>query len=121
MGYHYPKTLRLLNASEFSYVFDRVNNSKASISEFTLLARANGLTHPRLGLTVPKKQVRKACNRNRIKRAMKESFRLQQHDIYPADYVVLIRKATQKMTNQQINDTLSSLFAKIKQRLSHDS
>lgn len=38
----------------------------------------------RVGFVVPKKRIRKAVHRNRIRRLAKEAWRLQKHDLYAA-------------------------------------
>ena len=53
-------------------------------------ALANGLGHPRLGLSIGRK-VGIAVRRNRIKRWIRETFRLMQHDLAAADLVVSVR------------------------------
>jgi ribonuclease P protein component len=58
---------------------------------FTVLARDNGLLHARLGLAVGKKHVRRAVGRNRIKRLVRESFRVHAGDLGGVDLVVLSR------------------------------
>lgn len=54
-------------------------------------ARPNDLPHARLGMSVNRK-VGNAVKRNRIRRLIRESFRLMQHD-FPAGYdlVVVVR------------------------------
>jgi ribonuclease P protein component len=51
-------------------------------------AAPNQLTHCRLGISLPR-QVGTAVRRNRIKRLLKESYRILQHDL-PAGYDLLI-------------------------------
>lgn len=48
--------------------------------------------HPRIGLAIAKKIIRKAVHRNVIKRVARESFRLQQQTLGGLDIVVLARK-----------------------------
>lgn len=51
----------------------------------------NALGHHRLGLTVPRR-VGNAVRRNRIKRLLREAFRLSQHELPGAlDVVVVVR------------------------------
>jgi len=73
----FDKSLRLLNAGDYQAVFDQ-SRLKVSTAELLFLANANGLDHPRLGLVVAKKNVRLAAQRNRLKRIVRESFRMQQ-------------------------------------------
>jgi ribonuclease P protein component len=57
----------------------------------SVLTRPNDLRHARLGLSVSRK-VGKATVRNRIKRLIREAYRLHQHD-WPGcyDIVVVVR------------------------------
>lgn len=45
---------------------------------FTVLLRTNGLGIPRLSVIVPKRTVPRAVNRNRLKRRLREWFRIHQ-------------------------------------------
>ena len=50
---------------------------------FTLIHRPNDLGHNRLGISIHRR-IKGAVKRNRIKRIIRESFRLQR-DVYPQD------------------------------------
>ena len=74
---------------EFSAVYEaRVRESRGPL---TVYALPNDLGHPRLGMSVSRK-VGTAVRRNRIRRLIRESFRLLQHD-FPRGYdlVVVVR------------------------------
>jgi ribonuclease P protein component len=74
---------------EFSSVF-RFRCVQA-VPGLDLLAAPNGLDYPRLGLIVPKKIIAKAVGRNRIKRLIREAFRLNQSELAGLDVVARIR------------------------------
>lgn len=115
--FSYPKSLRLLHASDFKLVFDQPD-SKASSREFLLLARSNQTTQPRLGLVVGKKSVRKAAGRNLIKRVMREQFRLNQHVLQGFDFVLLARRGADQLDAIQLHAQFSQLLQQIVRRLS---
>jgi len=54
----------------------------------------------RLGLAIAKKQIPRAVDRNRIKRVVRESFRILQ--LHEHDFVVLARRDTVTATNAQL-------------------
>ena len=88
--FSFPPQLRLKKPAEFKNVFAKP--VKSSDAYFTLLAVKNDFGHPRLGLAIAKKNIRKAVHRNVIKRAVRENFRLQQQNLGNIDIVVLARR-----------------------------
>lgn len=55
-----------------------------------LLARPNRMDGARLGLVVPKRILKRAVDRNRAKRQIRESFRLARPELPAWDIVVLV-------------------------------
>ena len=88
MTYAFPKRLRLLRPAEFDSVFQR----RCSVADGGLIVYAsqNDLGYPRLGLTVSRK-VGRAVHRTLWKRALREAFRLTQHDLPALDLICLPR------------------------------
>ncbi|MDX2346224.1 MAG: ribonuclease P protein component [Legionella sp.] len=107
MAYGFDKTRRLLIKKDFDAVFK--NALRLTSSEFTVLFCRNQLEHPRLGLVLSKKMINKAHDRNRIKRILRESFRLHSH-LPAVDVVVLARPAVNKALSNQINANLGKLW-----------
>jgi ribonuclease P protein component len=84
--YCYSRKLRLQHALEFQAVYaGKVRESRGPLTVFAI---PNDLGHPRLGLSVGRK-VGTAVKRNRIKRLLREAFRLLQHDL-PRGYDLVI-------------------------------
>ncbi|HGJ5881815.1 ribonuclease P protein component [Arsenophonus sp.] len=104
----FPRGLRLLTPRHFDYVFQQPQ--RASSPEITILGRLNELGYPRIGLTIAKKNVKRAHERNRIKRLMREYFRLHQHELPSMDFVILVRKGVADLDNQEITETLGKLW-----------
>lgn len=116
-GFSYPKSLRLLHSSDFKLVFDQPDY-RASSREFLLLARCNQQTQPRLGLVIGKKSVRRAVGRNRIKRVMREQFRLSQQQMGGFDIVLLARRGADQFDTPQLQVQLQSLLQQLNRGLS---
>lgn len=109
----FPKHARLLNASDFNQVFDK--SVRSSDQYFTVLARPNDLEHPRLGMAISKRRVKLSVVRNRLKRIVREHFRLSQQN-YNADYVVLAGKKGGTATNQELRESLEKHWALLKKK-----
>ncbi|HRH80848.1 MAG TPA: ribonuclease P protein component [Thiobacillaceae bacterium] len=80
----------LRKTDEFSSVFRFKQVSRGVCLD--LFVMPNDLSHARLGLAVPRRVVRLASRRNRLKRLMREMFRLRQ-DLLPGLDVVARVKA----------------------------
>ena len=92
----FGKKQRLLSAKAFQGVFDNTH-LKISHTSFLLLARRNRLTHSRLGMIVAKKNIRLSVDRNRVKRVIRSSYRLNQQNLASLDIIFLVRKGMDKI------------------------
>ncbi|HEY6291184.1 MAG TPA: ribonuclease P protein component [Terriglobia bacterium] len=84
--YSFPKTSRLLRRNEFRRVYQEGRRRSAPLC--TVFFRSNGLAESRLGLTVPV-AVGNAVLRNRVKRRVREVFRLNRSSI-PAGWDIVV-------------------------------
>lgn len=120
----FGKSGRLLNAADYSAVFDDVE-WKVSSKEILCLSRKNGCTHPRLGLVIAKKNIRLAVQRNRVKRIIRESFRLHQQQFPAIDMIILARPGLGNFSNNELHAEMSKLWSrllkKIEQHKPHDA
>lgn len=106
----FPKGKRLLTRLDFSRVFSK--SKRIQDQYFTLLVHYTQPQHPpRLGLVVSKKVDKTAVKRNRIKRLIRESFRVKQQ-LKSADYVVMAKPGVSKINNQHITESLNQLWQK---------
>ena len=110
--YRYPPTLRLLRPREFQAVFDGAT-FKVGEGHFLLLVRPNSLGHPRLGLVIAKKKVRRSVDRNRLKRTVRESFRLSQSALPPADVIFMARQDLSSQSGEALRSALDRAWKRM--------
>ncbi len=111
----FTKSLRLLNSSDFQTVFDDAP-LRASHQVFLFLARLNNLSHPRLGLVIAKKHIRRAVDRNRVKRLIRETFRVKQQQLKGIDVIVLSRKGMNDLANAALVEQLNLQWQRLLRR-----
>jgi len=119
-GACFSRHVRLLKADEFSRVFK--NPVRSSDRYLTILAvarnvidgeNADSCLSSRLGLAISKKNAKRAVDRNRIKRIIRESFRKNLQKLPPIDLVVMAKPVTKNADNQQIFLSLEQHWNKL--------
>lgn len=113
--YRFTPASRLLRPSEFKAVFDGAVY-KVGESQFLFLVRPNGLHHPRLGLVIAKKKIRRSVDRNRVKRTVRESFRLHQADLPCADVIFMARQDLAALPAESLRDALDQAWKKMRRK-----
>lgn len=109
----FGRNKRLLTARAYQAVFSNTRY-KVAHPHLLLLARPNQISHPRLGLVVAKKHIRHAVDRNRIKRVVRDTFRLAQDQLDSLDIVFLVRQGMDSLSPSE----QTALLQKSWQRLS---
>lgn len=97
--------------SDFDATYKR--GKRLSDSFFTLTFTMNTTGAPRLGLAIAARTVGNAVARNRVRRVIRESFRLAQHSLPNADIVVGARNAARAATNDALRNSLAGLWVKL--------
>ncbi len=105
---------RLRSAAEFQRVFKQPQRFSDPL--VTVLARANDAGYPRLGLAISRKAVRRAVGRNRIKRLVRESFRLSRSLLPNVDLVVMARPGIAELSNREILECLLAHWRRVAKR-----
>ncbi len=113
-GTRFPRARRLTRPYEFGSVFNKPYRSVDGC--FTVLYRPNKLHCPRLGLAITRKRVRRAVARHRIKRQVRESFRLAQRLLDGLDLVVLAREGIASRANDELRASLTKHWQRIHDR-----
>ncbi|WP_021029234.1 ribonuclease P protein component [Litchfieldella anticariensis] len=108
----FPRQLRLLTAGDYRRVFDQAA-FKVHGKGLLALACNNDLGHPRVGLVFSKKNVRRAVDRNHLKRLVRESFRLQQHRLPAVDIVVLSRRGVRELDSDTLHRQLYGMWRRL--------
>ncbi len=114
MSHKFPKSSRLLNAGEYSLVFNQTT-ARAAAGAGTVIGIKSNRSDSRLGIIVAKKNVKLAAQRNRVKRVVRDYFR--RHPLAePMDIVFLARRGVAERTNQDLCSDLSKIWRKLDQQ-----
>jgi len=112
-----PKTYLLSKKSEYDNVYRR--GKRVHGENFNLILLPNNLEHNRLGISIHG-QLKGAVKRNRIKRIIREFFRLNRHflqekssrscELPSMDIVITVRKGFNLEKVSDVAATISSLL-----------
>lgn len=110
-GARFQRPHRLLTRPQFDAVFSR--SRRSADRWFTILYRYNKVGSARLGLALAKKRIRHATGRNRIKRLVRESFRIHRDGLPSVDVVVMARSDAVRATNRELHASLEQHWRRI--------
>jgi len=105
-----PHPERLKKTWEFQRAYKK--GKKNWNTHFVIYVYHTEFSQPRLGITVSKK-VGESVQRNRVKRLIREAYRLLKPEVLPHfDIVVVGRKAALGLSGQQAEESLYQLFCR---------
>jgi ribonuclease P protein component len=102
----------VLRSSEFRKIYDTGVRSSGPLFAAFVLASPES-EGARLGVTVPR-AIGRAVERNRIKRRLREAFRLGRHEIGGWDIVLNPRRALLKASFEEIQQALGKVMERVK-------
>jgi ribonuclease P protein component len=85
----FSRRSRLIKKQDFEFVFEKPHKLKRKY--LIILYRSNQLACSRLGVITAKQYLKRAVDRNRVRRVIRESFRHQQALLKGLDIIVMVR------------------------------
>lgn len=108
----FPSQYRLLSKADFKAVFDQCD--KVNQKQFLALFKPNQMSHARLGIVIAKRTVNSAVARNRIRRVIRESFRLNREQLKGFDIIVLVRQNCDTLDKANLREGIDKLWEKLR-------
>jgi ribonuclease P protein component len=105
----FPKSYRLNDPREYSRVFESATLRRRSGS-LRLTAAGNTMPTARLGLVVSKRALRRAVDRNRAKRVLRDAFRIRRPELPAMD---IILQVTGPCTNDELREAFVRLIGEM--------
>jgi ribonuclease P protein component len=109
----FPRTRRLLKSSDFKEV--RKKGQRHETEHFTVFQLKNRPVATRLGFAVSAR-VANAVERNRIKRLLREFFRLRSEKLKTGDLFIIVKRVKKKLSRglpgklKEVETELEALF-----------
>jgi ribonuclease P protein component len=112
----FARRYRLTKTDEFSSVFGFRKAIRGQLLMLHYQPRPAPADAPRLGLVVGKKLLKRAVDRNRVKRVLREQFRLRRAGLPACDLIVRLATKPVLLDASALVDDFVGLLAKL-QRL----
>lgn len=108
-----PAYYRIRHTSEFDHVFKK--RRKLYVGKLITYFCPSEYSHPRLGVVISKRNLQHAVDRNRVRRVLKELFRLNQHQLPALDMVIIAQKGIGNLQDQELWQTGAQLLERLMQ------
>jgi len=108
----FPAARRLRRKWEFDQLY--ASGKRLGNSHFGMTVHPNSLGLARLGMAVASKPFGGSVPRNRIRRLIRESFRLRQHALPNVDMVISARPRARDASPAELRASLDGLWDKVK-------
>ena len=106
-----PRQARLLRPADFAAL--RTSSGRLGGRCFHLRYGPNGLDHARLGLAISKRVSKRAVERNRIKRLVRESFRRIRMQLPAIDVMVMAREQAAGVVGSELLAEMDGLWQRL--------
>jgi len=106
-----PRTARLLRPGDFAAL--RAAAKRISSRHFKAEYHCSSSETARLGMAVSRRVSKRAVERNRIRRTIREYFRLTRHVLPPFDLLVIARQSAAGQANATLRADLLVLWQKL--------
>ena len=106
-----PREARLRRAGDFAAL--RNVSGRLGGRCFLVRYRRNELGHARLGLAISKRVSKRAVERNRIKRLLRESFRRMRQRLPDVDLMVMAREQAAGVAGPELLADIDALWEKL--------
>ena len=113
MDQAFARRYRLTKTDEFSSVFGFRRAIRGKLLMLHYQPRPEGNIEARLGVVVAKKLLKRAVDRNRVKRVVREQFRLHRSDLFGIDLVVRLAVKPAPLDSAQLAVDFRALLEKL--------
>lgn len=111
MALRHPRSARVLRPADFARL--RESGRRLSLQHFSVQFRERTEPGARLGMAVSRRVSKLAVVRNRIRRQIRESFRLNHARLPACDILVIARQSAAGQTNVGLRAELEALWARL--------
>ena len=111
MELKFSSKLKLNNKTLLDHVF--THGKKMSTARFAIFFCSNNLNFSRVGVIISRKNAKKAVDRNKFKRIVREAFRINQHRFSSCDLVVLAYREAGRLTKKELRECLEKQWIKL--------
>ena len=109
-----PARRRLRRKADFDAAYAR--GRRLGDGFFGVTACLNDKKGPRLGLAVSVRMAGGGVERNRLRRVIRESFRLHQHELPSVDLIVSARARAKEASSTELRASLAGLWKKVSEQ-----